>query len=64
MSEANQQYHQLHAGWLRCRTLNPLVYDLSNCGVRGKCADGKFASEQPMRPRGSTADYSSVQVRV
>lgn len=48
MSEANQQHHQLHAGWLRCRTLNPLVYDLSNCGVRGKCADGKFASEQPM----------------
>jgi len=38
------QHEQLKRGFERCRALNPLVYDLSDCGIRAKIDDGSLAS--------------------
>lgn len=45
MRMVSNQYKLLKGGWVRCRALNPLVYDLSNCGVRAECEDGSLASQ-------------------
>lgn len=48
MKGVHKQYEQLHTGWIACRSLNPLVYDLAKCGLRAVCDDGNEAREQPM----------------
>lgn len=48
LEKAHEQYTLLHGGWMRCRMLHPLVYDLANCGIRAKCANGKLARDLPM----------------
>jgi len=48
MKSVNGQYNMLLQGLVACRSLNPLVYDLADCGVRARCPDGRQASEQPL----------------
>lgn len=48
LQEVYTEYELLKDGWHRCRGLNPLVYDLSECGVRARLMDGRLASEIPM----------------
>merc|ERR1712146_544600 len=44
----HKQYQLIKGGWERCRALNPLVYDLADCGVRAECADGGLAVQNPL----------------
>mmetsp|Transcript_294 Transcript_294/g.689 ORF Transcript_294/g.689 Transcript_294/m.689 type:complete len:190 (-) Transcript_294:16-585(-) len=40
MERVASQYAVLRCGWERCRTFNPLVYDLASCGIRAQCPQG------------------------
>lgn len=48
MERVQEQYLQLRAGLLACRSLDPLVFDLSRCGVRARCSNGRLAEEQQL----------------
>jgi len=38
----------LRGGLERCRGINPLVYSLSDCGIRALCANGQYARNLQM----------------
>jgi hypothetical protein len=48
MEMVHSQYKELHCGWERCRALNPLVYDLADCGVRAQCSGERDAEDVPL----------------
>lgn len=53
MRDAYNEHELLRACWQRCRALNPLVYDLAECGKRARCSAAAcggvtLASELPL----------------
>lgn len=57
MKSVNGEYSMLLDGFHVCRSVDPLVYDLADCGVRAQCPDGRLASEQSL-----FAFFQSVQL--
>lgn len=47
MRTLHRQYDLLRGAWETCRSFNPLVYDLAECGVRAECSDGTLAQAVP-----------------
>lgn len=43
MERLEADYEQLRSAWRACRELNPLVFDLADCGIRARLPGGKQA---------------------
>lgn len=50
MQMVHEQYNELRCGWERCRQLDPLVFDLADCGVRARCGghEGRLSDAVPL----------------
>lgn len=48
LRRVQNQYKKLFDGWATCRALDPLIYDLKDCGARAKYSDGTKAEDQDM----------------
>lgn len=48
LRRVQNQYSRLRNGWATCRALDPLIYDLKDCGARAKYSDGSKAEDQGM----------------
>lgn len=48
LKRVQNRYQKIWNGWATCRALDPLIYDLKDCGARASYPDGGKAEDQDM----------------